>query len=146
MFQFPGFAFVTLCIQVQIPSSDICKSQTDAPFRIRHKRHPHVLQILPCRLKVSPFGVTDIEGGFPHSEIPGSKLVRSSPGLIAAYHVLHRLLAPRHPPNALLSLDHSHYRCSPRSARDNIDDVKTSFFEIHPDYIAVKPCKSGDVP
>jgi hypothetical protein len=42
--------------------------------------------------------------GFPHSEIPGSKLVCSSPRLIAAYHVLHRLLAPRHPPCALSSL------------------------------------------
>jgi hypothetical protein len=57
--------------------------------------------------------VQDIEGGFPHSEILGSKPVRSSPKLIAAYHVLHRLLAPRHPPNALLSLNHSHYRCPP---------------------------------
>jgi hypothetical protein len=43
--------------------------------------------------------------GFPHSEIFGSKPVRGSPKLIAAYHVLHRLLAPRHPPNALLALD-----------------------------------------
>ena len=42
--------------------------------------------------------------GFPHSEIPGSKLVCSSPGLIAAYRVLHRLLAPRHSPYALSSL------------------------------------------
>jgi hypothetical protein len=42
--------------------------------------------------------------GFPHSEIHGSTLVCSSPWLIAAYHVLHRLLAPRHPPNALSSL------------------------------------------
>jgi hypothetical protein len=48
-----------------------------------------------------------------HSEIHGSKLVRSSPWLIAAYHVLHRLLPPRHPPNALKSLDRSHYQCSP---------------------------------
>ena len=40
----------------------------------------------------------------PHSEIPGSKLVCSSPRLIAAYHVLHRLLAPRHPLCALQSL------------------------------------------
>ena len=46
-----------------------------------------------------------ISGGFPHSEIPGSKLILSSPGLIAEYHVLHRLLLPRHPPNALLALD-----------------------------------------
>ena len=37
----------------------------------------------------------------PHSEIPGSKLARSSPRLIAACHVLHRRLPPRHPPRAL---------------------------------------------
>ena len=49
-----------------------------------------------------------IEGGFPHSEIHGSQAVRASPWLIAAYHVLHRLLLPRHPPNALRSLDRSH--------------------------------------
>ncbi len=46
-----------------------------------------------------------MSGGLPHSEIPGSKLILSSPGLIAEYHVLHRLLLPRHPPNALLALD-----------------------------------------
>ncbi len=48
-----------------------------------------------------------VEGGFPHSEIRGSKPVRGSPRLIAAYHVLHRLSAPRHPPDTLLSLDRS---------------------------------------
>lgn len=42
--------------------------------------------------------------GFPHSDILGSKLVCSSPRLIAAYRVLHRLLAPRHSPYALSSL------------------------------------------
>ena len=42
--------------------------------------------------------------GFPHSEISGSKPVCGSPKLIAANHVLHRLLAPRHPPYALSSL------------------------------------------
>ena len=42
--------------------------------------------------------------GFPHSEISGSKVVCTSPKLIAAYHVLHRLLTPRHPPDALSSL------------------------------------------
>jgi hypothetical protein len=40
----------------------------------------------------------------PHSEIPGSKVVCTSPRLIAAYHVLHRLLVPRHPPHALTNL------------------------------------------
>ena len=49
--------------------------------------------------------------GFPHSEILGSKLIRSSPRLIAAYYVLHRLHAPRHPLDALKALDRSHYRC-----------------------------------
>ena len=43
-------------------------------------------------------------GGFPHSEISGSQLICSSPKLIAAYHVLHRLLMPRHSPCALLRL------------------------------------------
>ena len=42
--------------------------------------------------------------GFPHSDIPGSKGVSTSPGLFAAYHVLHRLSTPRHPPDALQSL------------------------------------------
>ena len=45
------------------------------------------------------------KGGFPHSDIHGSKLIRSSPWLNAAYHVLHRLCVPRHPLNALITLD-----------------------------------------
>ncbi len=48
------------------------------------------------------FGIS--QRGFPHSEIPGSKLICSSPGLIAAYRVLHRLLVPRHSPYTLSSL------------------------------------------
>ena len=42
--------------------------------------------------------------GFPHSDISGSMDICSSPKLIAAYHVFHRLLVPRHPPCALFSL------------------------------------------
>ena len=42
--------------------------------------------------------------GFPHSEICGSKLMCSSPQLIAACHVLHRLPVSRHSPCALSSL------------------------------------------
>ena len=41
---------------------------------------------------------------FPHSEILGSQFTCNSPKLIAAYHVLHRLLMPRHSPCALCSL------------------------------------------
>ena len=42
--------------------------------------------------------------GLLHSEICGSKLACNSPQLIAAYHVLLRLLMPRHSPCALISL------------------------------------------
>ena len=45
--------------------------------------------------------------GFPHSDISGSMLICSSPKLFAAYHVLHRLLMPRHSPCALCSLTSS---------------------------------------
>ena len=42
--------------------------------------------------------------GLPHSEICGSMDICSSPQLIAACHVLRRLLMPRHSPCALISL------------------------------------------
>ena len=42
--------------------------------------------------------------GFPHSDIPGSLLMCSSPRLFAAYHVFLRLSVPRHPPCALSCL------------------------------------------
>ena len=41
--------------------------------------------------------------GFPFRNL-GSKDICSSPKLIAAYHVFHRLLVPRHPPYALTCL------------------------------------------
>ena len=41
---------------------------------------------------------------FPHSDISGSMDMCSSPKLFAAYHVFLRLLVPRHPPCALISL------------------------------------------
>ena len=50
--------------------------------------------------------------GFPHSEIPGSKPACGSPRLIAACHVLHRRLLPRHPPCALSSLTIKFARCT----------------------------------
>ena len=40
--------------------------------------------------------------GLSHSEIRGSMVICTLPRLIAAYHVLHRLHEPRHPPCALL--------------------------------------------
>ena len=71
------------------------------------------LQVLRCFTSLSLASVTygfsnrymDITPcGLPHSDISGSKLVCSSPKLIAAYRVLLRLLVPRHPSCALSSL------------------------------------------
>ena len=42
--------------------------------------------------------------GLPHSAISGSPRVCHSPELLAAYHGLHRLCVPRHPPHAFLRL------------------------------------------
>src|SRR4051812_31086963 len=42
--------------------------------------------------------------GLPHSAIRGSLRVCHSPRLIAAYHGLHRLRVPRHPPHAFARL------------------------------------------
>ncbi len=80
MFQFPGFALINLCIQS--------------------------ISTWLCLLLAAPKGNNNKHsGGLPHSEIHGSKLILSSPWLIAEYHVFHRLLLPRHSPNALLALD-----------------------------------------
>ena len=62
-----------------------------------HRVPSHTLWIYVWVLEVS-------SSGFPHSEICGSRDICSSPQLFAAYHVFHRLLVPRHPPCALLSL------------------------------------------
>ena len=51
--------------------------------------------------------------GFPHSVIPGSTLMCSSPRLIAACHDLLRLLMPRHSPCALFSLTSSAWTSYP---------------------------------
>ena len=60
-----------------------------------------------------------IRGGLPHSDIFGSKFARNSPKLFAACHVLHRLSAPRHPPNALKTLDRRHFACRDKQPHTN---------------------------
>ena len=48
-------------------------------------------------------GITGLQpAGLSHSEICGSMVICTYPQLIAAYHVLHRLREPRHPPSALI--------------------------------------------
>ena len=52
------------------------------------------------------YAVTELfSARFPHSVISGSKAICAYPKLFAAYHDLHRLLVPRHPPYALISLN-----------------------------------------
>ena len=63
--------------------------------------------------------------GLSHSEIPGSKVICTYPGLVAAYHVLHRLREPRHPPYAL-----SYFRLCPHV--DNITHKGPSpYFQLY---------------
>ena len=76
----------------------------------RHYWGNHCLFSLPGGTKMFQFPpfASDISripclqhGGLSHSEITGSRVICTSPVLIAAYHVLHRLCEPRHPPCAL---------------------------------------------
>src|SRR3954471_11029891 len=106
MFQFPGFA------------------SNPYEFRVRYL-HGTIRSATSPGVMPNAVTIRIVEGGFPHSEILGSKLVRSSPRLIAAYHVLHRLSAPRHPPNALKTLDRSHDRCPPLGS-DGFDTERPS--------------------
>src|ERR1051326_4844303 len=77
--------------------------------------------------------------GFPHSEIPGSKPACGSPGLIAACHVLLRLLLPRHPPCALSSLTTKFARHTNLSACPSLQ-ISCSLCPL----LAVAPCIEHD--
>ena len=63
-----------------------------------------VPRVPPARLCIHRAVAEVCSAGFPHSEIGGSPDICSSPPLIAAYHVFHRLSVPRHPPCALCIL------------------------------------------
>ena len=45
-----------------------------------------------------------IQSGVMEHDSPDQRMFCSSPRLIAAYHVFHRLPTPRHPPDALVNL------------------------------------------
>ncbi len=61
---------------------------------------PYALYI---QAQVTPSALT-VTTGFPIRKSQDQSLFDSSPGHIAAYHVLHRLITPRHPPCTLSSL------------------------------------------
>ena len=69
-----------------------------------------MFQFPPFASRLSVIDVLQTSG-LSHSEIHGSRVICTYPWLIAAYHVLHRLDEPRHPPSALsyfLLDNHSH--------------------------------------
>ena len=86
----------------------------------------------------SPGGCPNItRDRFPHSEIPGSKFVCNYPRLIAAYHVLRRLLVPRHPPCALSNL--IGILSIPNDTQNDIEDARfLILYEVVKDQI--QPC------
>src|SRR5690606_16655715 len=91
----------------------------------------------------NPSGTSDfpsVLGGFPHSEIVGSKGIRTSPTLIAAYHVLHRLCMPRHPPVALKTRDHSHCQYPSENSRSKAEQRSANHHSrIRSDALAERP-------
>src|SRR4029077_15583657 len=70
--------------------------------------------------------------GFPIRKSPDQRLLGSSPRLIAAINVLHRLLVPRHPPCALVLL----IRVSP--SFENTTSTAVQFSR----YLRVRPARA----
>src|SRR6478735_12174403 len=68
--------------------------------------------------------------GFPIRKSPDQSLLSNSPKHIAACHVLHRLLVPRHPPNALSSLFLTPAPYLIRSSMESIPGLKESLERI----------------
>ena len=66
--------------------------------------------------------------GLSHSEIRGSRVICTYPRLIAAYHVLHRLHEPRHPPCAL---SYFLYDISLSSCIAAICRLNRSYFQLY---------------
>ena len=82
--------------------------------------------------------------GFPIRTSPDQRLVGSSPKLFAATHVLHRLLAPRHPPHALSSLltsNLSSHARLPADCRNSRPRSRPLLFAADPeDFILLAHC------
>ena len=110
------FQILPLTISIQCRGPTTPATPCDAtglgcsPFA-RHYWGNHYLFSLPTGTKMFQFPalalnledwVTVLQTArLSNSEISGSKVICTYPKLIAAYHVLHRLREPRHPPYAL---------------------------------------------
>ena len=86
------------------------------PFARRYQENHYYflfLRVLRCfssprQPRIPMYSVYDVTGltvtGFPIQKSPDQRMFSSSPKLIAAFHVFHLHLTPRHPPFALSSL------------------------------------------
>ena len=104
----------TICIQCRGPTTPATPCDATglgcSPFA-RHYWGNHYLFSLPTGTKMFQFPALALlllvrvavlqTARLSHSEIFGSRVICTYPKLIAAYHVLHRLREPRHPPYAL---------------------------------------------
>ena len=92
------------CITVwALPLSLAATHRIDFSFFSSGYLDVSVHRVTSCTLWIHVQVHEDYSCRLPHSEISGSKAICASPKLIAACHVLHRLLVPRHPPCALHS-------------------------------------------
>ena len=109
MARFPTLFYFCLIYHVVVLQPPLCRNIIGLgcfPFA-RHYSGNHYCFLFLCLLRCfssagSRIYATSLQlVRFPHSEICGSIHICWSPQLIAAYHVLHRLWEPRHPPCTL---------------------------------------------
>ena len=109
---FPDGSTSVLSCRVPVLQPQTCRNKVGLGYSAfaRHYWRNHycflLLRVLRCfsspRLPSDEIGIIHSSRiRLPHSEIRGSIRICQSPRLIAAYHVLHRLPEPRHPPCAL---------------------------------------------
>ena len=97
----PGHARMTVC---PLSISLAATLEIDFSFSSSGYLDVSVHRVPPAWLWIHHAVTRVFLAGSPHSDICGSWDICSSPQLFAAYHVFHRLLVPRHPPCALISL------------------------------------------
>ncbi len=94
MFQFPALApYIVRWHVFNIPGCPIRKSADQGLFAPPRSLSQLITSVGSLHRKVACLQHT----GLSHSEIRGSRVICTSPQLIAAYHVHHRLREPRHP-------------------------------------------------
>ena len=97
---YPGNKFPVWALSLSLAATQ----KIDLSFSSSGYLDVSVPRVFPCIPIYSAYSTYCFIGGFPHSDISGSLAICAYPELFAAYHVLLRLLVPRHPPCALCSL------------------------------------------